>query len=174
MLISQILLDQFTHGLLHLKGFASFHFDTLFTLLGRFRSSTNTITITNTSSILFQIIKWYWICKRKMPTYRSTSTKSCSFGTSRTCLNEMTRDDVITPQLLAESSPNLLSWRYLMRIHYIFPGFLWRRDLDARTTKWWRVRYHYRSGAKPPYCLRRKRVKRLLWSSCAPRNNFMR
>jgi hypothetical protein len=36
-----------------------------------------------TSSILFQIIKWQSICKRKMPTYRSKSTKSCYFGTSR-------------------------------------------------------------------------------------------
>jgi hypothetical protein len=63
--------------------------------LGRFRTSTNTITITNTSSVTFQIIKWYCICKRKMPTYRSKSTKSCSFGTSRTYLNEMARDDVM-------------------------------------------------------------------------------
>jgi hypothetical protein len=29
----------------------------------------------------------------KLPTYRSKSTKSCSFGTSRTCLDEMARDD---------------------------------------------------------------------------------
>jgi hypothetical protein len=57
------------------------------------RTSMNTITITNTSSILVQIIKWYCICKRKMPTYRSKSTKSCSFRMSQTCLNEMTRDE---------------------------------------------------------------------------------
>jgi hypothetical protein len=62
-------------------------------ILGRFRTSTNTMT--NTSSILFQLIKWYSICKRKMPTYRSKSTKSCSVGTSRTCLNEMAPDDVM-------------------------------------------------------------------------------
>jgi hypothetical protein len=61
----------------------------------QFRTSTNTITITNTSSIIFQIIKWYGICKRKMTTYRSKSTKSYSFETSRTCLNEMTRDYVM-------------------------------------------------------------------------------
>jgi hypothetical protein len=59
-------------------------------IIGRFCTSTNTIT---NSSIHFQIIKWYSICKWKMPTYRSKSTKSCSFGTSWTCLNEMVRDD---------------------------------------------------------------------------------
>jgi hypothetical protein len=87
-------------------------------LLGRFRTSTNTITITNTSSIIFQInIMRHRICKREMPTYRSKSTKSCSFGTSRTCLNEMARDDVMI-------------WTHV-------------------PTKWWRVRYRFRTGAKP-------------------------
>jgi hypothetical protein len=56
------------------------------------------LTTTNTSSILFpQIIKWYCICKRKMPTCRSKSSKSCSFATSRTFLNVSTypqSDDV--------------------------------------------------------------------------------
>jgi hypothetical protein len=40
----------------------------------RFRTSTNTIT-TNTSSILFQIIKWHSICKRKMPTYHDVISR---------------------------------------------------------------------------------------------------
>jgi hypothetical protein len=75
------------------NNFPCWPFWDIFNTLARFRTSTNTIS--NTSSILFQIIKWNSICKRKMPSYPSKSTKSCSFGTSRTCLNEMTRDDVM-------------------------------------------------------------------------------
>jgi hypothetical protein len=58
--------------------------------LGRFRTSCDNEHVINSFSN-----QWYGICKRKLPTYRIKSTKSYSFGTSRTCLNEVTRDDVM-------------------------------------------------------------------------------
>jgi hypothetical protein len=68
-----------------------------------------------------------------MPTYRSKSTKSCSFGRSRTCLNEITRDDVMI-------------WTDV-------PTKWWRV----------RYRHRFRTGAKHPLCKTVKDTRKVPW-----------